>query len=110
MLNLQKHFINHYTNLNSAEITDDYEIQITSDGVSIQNSQFFQAYNWDTLGTHYFKYLYDTFNSIKEEQAAEYPEKRVQQKKSTTIQSCIVLMSLLCSLKMTKSQLLRNLL
>lgn len=72
---LAKHFINHYTNLNSAEITDDYEIQITSDGVSIQNSQFFQAYNWDTLGTHYFKYLYDTFNSIKEEQAAEYPEK-----------------------------------
>lgn len=73
---LAKHFINHYTNLNSAEITDDYEIQITSDGVSIQNSQFFQAYNWDTLGTHYFKYLYDTFNSIKEEQAAEYPEKK----------------------------------
>lgn len=72
---LAKHFINHYTNLNSAEITDDYEIQITSDGVSIQNSQFFQAYNWDTLGTHYFKCLYDTFNSIKEEQAAEYPEK-----------------------------------
>lgn len=72
---LAKHFINHHTNLNSAEITDDYEIQITSDGVSIQNSQFFQAYNWDTLGTHYFKYLYDTFNSIKEEQAAEYPEK-----------------------------------
>ena len=72
---LAKHFINHYTNLNSAEITDDYEIQITSDGVSIQNSQFFQAYNWDTLGTRYFKYLYDTFNSIKEEQAAEYPER-----------------------------------
>lgn len=72
---LAKYFINHYANLNSAEITDDYAIQITSDGVSIQNSQFFQAYNWDTLGTYYFKYLYDTFNSIKEEQAAEYPEK-----------------------------------
>lgn len=72
---LAKYFINHYANLNSAEITDDYAIQITSDGVSIQSSQFFQAYNWDTLGTHYFKYLYDTFNSIKEEQAAEYPEK-----------------------------------
>lgn len=72
---LAKYFINHYANLNSAEITDDYAIQIISDGVSIQNSQFFQAYNWDTLGTHYFKYLYDTFNSIKEEQAAEYPEK-----------------------------------
>lgn len=72
---LAKYFINHYANLNSAEIADDYAIQITSDGVSIQNSQFFQAYNWDTLGTHYFKYLYDTFNSIKEEQAAEYPEK-----------------------------------
>ena len=72
---LAKYFINHYANLNSAEITDDYAIQITSDGVSIQNSQFFHAYNWDTLGTYYFKYLYDTFNSIKEEQAAEYPEK-----------------------------------
>lgn len=79
---LAKHFINHYTNLNSAEITDDYEIQITSDGVSIQNSQFFQAYNWDTLGTHYFKYLYDTFNSIKEEQAAEYPEKESNAEKN----------------------------
>lgn len=79
---LAKHFINHYTNLNSAEITDDYKIQITSDGVSIQNSQFFQAYNWDTLGTHYFKYLYDTFNSIKEEQAAEYPEKESNAEKN----------------------------
>lgn len=72
---LAKYFVNHYANFNSAEVTDDFEIRLTSDGVSIQNSQFFQAYNWDTLGTHYFKYLYDTFNSIKEEQAAEYPEK-----------------------------------